>query len=215
MLANIKEGSTLRDSNLDLRVVRTKTAIRNALVELIEEKGFDAITVKDITTKANINRGTFYAHYQDKFNLMTKCQEEIMHEMSSIAKKKFPEVIADLGSNPSPTMPFLLITSILEFLNENSGFIKAVLSPKGDLSFQTKLKEFMWKTLFEDTNGAIINKEQLLVPSQYLASYMASAHIGVIQQWLNNGQKETPEEIARILSTIAVHGPFYAAGLKK
>lgn len=125
------------------------------------------------------------------------------------------KMIAELGSNPSPTTPFVLITSILEFLNENSDFMKAVLSPKGDLSFQTKLKDFMWKTLFEDTNGALINKENLLVPSQYLASYMASAHTGVIQQWLNNGQKETPEEIARILSTIAVHGPFYAAGLKK
>ena len=43
----------------------------------------------------------------------------------------------------------------------------------------------------------LINKENLLVPSEYLTSYMASAHIGVIQQWLNNGQKETPEEIAR------------------
>ncbi|WP_142395914.1 MULTISPECIES: TetR/AcrR family transcriptional regulator [Bacillus] len=205
----------MRDSNLDLRVIRTKTAIRNALVELIEEKGFEAITVKDITMKANINRGTFYAHYQDKFDLMTKCQEEIMHEFSIIAKQKLPEVIAELGSNPSPTMPFVLIASILEFLNDNSDFMKAVLSPKGDLSFQTKLKDFMWKTLFEDTNGALINKENLLVPSQYLASYMASAHIGVIQQWLHNGQKEKPEEIARILSTIAVHGPFYAAGLKK
>ncbi|MED0826541.1 TetR/AcrR family transcriptional regulator [Bacillus pacificus] len=215
MLAKIKEEPILRDSNLDLRVVRTKTAIRNAFVELIEEKGFDAITVKDITTKANINRGTFYAHYQDKFDLMTKCQEEIMYKFSNIAKQKLPEVIADLGSSPSPTMPFILITSILEFLNENSDFMKAVLSPKGDLSFQTKLKDFMWKTIFEDTNGALINKENLLVPSQYLASYMASAHIGVIQQWLNNGQKETPEEIAHILSTIAVHGPFYAAGLKK
>ncbi len=56
-------------------------------------------------------------------------------------------MIADLGSNPSPTMPFLLITSILEFLNENSDFMKAVLSPKGDLSFQTKLKDFMWKNI--------------------------------------------------------------------
>ncbi|HDR7793976.1 TPA: TetR/AcrR family transcriptional regulator C-terminal domain-containing protein [Bacillus luti] len=205
----------MRDSNLDLRVIRTKTAIRNALVELIEEKGFESVTVKDITTKANINRGTFYTHYQDKFDLMTKCQEEIMYEMSNIAKQRFPEVIADLGSNPSPTAPFTLITSILEFLNENSEFMKAVLSPKGDLSFQTKLKDFMWKTLFEDTNEGLVNKDNLLVPSQYLASYMASAHIGVIQQWLNNGQKETPEEIAHILSTIAIHGPFYAAGLKK
>ncbi len=44
---------------------------------------------------------------------------------------------------------------------------------------------------------------------------MASAHIGVIQQWLNSGQKETPEEIARILSTIAVHGPFLCSWLKE
>ncbi len=134
----MKEGHTLRDSNLDLRVIRTKTAIRNALVELIEEKGFDAITVKDITTKANINRGTFYAHYQDKFDLMTKCQEEIMYEVSSIAKQRLPEVIADLGSNPSPTMPFILITSVLAFLNENSDFMKAVLSPKRRFIFPNK-----------------------------------------------------------------------------
>ncbi|GAJ16341.1 unnamed protein product, partial [marine sediment metagenome] len=68
----------MREINMDLRVIRTKNSIRNALVELIEEKGFETITVKDITTKAKINRGTFYAHYQDKFDLMTKCQEEIM-----------------------------------------------------------------------------------------------------------------------------------------
>ena len=127
--------------------------------------------------------------------------------------KRFPEVIADLGSNPSPTMPFLLITSILEFLNENSDFMKAVLSPKGDLSFQTKLKDFMWKTLFEDTNGALINKENLLVPSQYLASYMASAHIGVIQQWLNSGQN-TRGNCSHFINNRSSWA-FYAAGLKK
>ena len=85
----------MRDNNTDLRVIRTKESIREALVELIEEKGFEAITVKDITTRAKINRGTFYAHYQDKYDLMTKCEEEIMLEMSRIAKQNFPEVIAD------------------------------------------------------------------------------------------------------------------------
>ncbi len=85
----MKEGHTLRDSNLDLRVVRTKTAIRNAFVELIEEKGFDAITVKDITTKANINRGTFYAHYQDKFDLMTKCQKKLCMSFLVLQNRNF------------------------------------------------------------------------------------------------------------------------------
>ncbi|EOR21870.1 coenzyme F390 synthetase, partial [Niallia nealsonii AAU1] len=52
-------------------------------------------------------------------------------------------------------------------------------------------------------------------PVDYLVSYITSAHLGVIQQWLNGGRKETPEEMAQILSTITMNGPFFAAGLKK
>ena len=205
----------MRDSNTDLRVIRTKESIRDALVELIDEKGFEAITVKDITTRAKINRGTFYAHYQDKFDLMTKCEEEIMLEMSRIAKQIFPGVIAALETNSPTLAPFPLAVLIFEYLNENSGFMKAVLGPKGDLSFQTRLKDFMWNTLFGNDPNALIKEENLLVPGQYLASYIASAHIGVIQQWLDSGRKESPYEMARILSTITVNGPFFAAGLKK
>jgi len=205
----------LRDSNTDLRVIRTRESIRNALVELIEEKGFEAISVKDITTRAKINRGTFYAHYQDKFDLMTKCEEEIMLEMSRIAKQNFPSVIAALETNSPTVTPFPLVVSVFEYLNENSGFMKAVLGPKGDLSFQTRLKDFMWKTMFGNNSEALVKEENLLVPGQYLASYISSAHIGVIQQWLNSGRKESPQEMARILSTITANGPMFAAGLKK
>ncbi|MBM7651178.1 TetR/AcrR family transcriptional regulator [Neobacillus cucumis] len=205
----------MRDSNTDLRIIRTKGAIRDALVELIDEKGFEAITVKDITIRAKINRGTFYAHYQDKFDLMTRCEEEIMFEMSRIAKQNFPDVIAALETNSPTLAPVPLVVLIFEYLNENSGFMRAVLGPKGDLSFQTRLKDFMWKTLYGNDVNAIIKEENLLVPGEYLVSYIASAHIGVIQQWLNNGMKESPQEMARILSTITVNGPFFAAGLKK
>lgn len=200
---------------MDLRVIRTKNSIRNALVELIEEKGFETITVKDITTKAKINRGTFYAHYQDKFDLMTKCQEEIMQGMSDIAKQNIPDVIAELGTDSPLNKPFTVFVSIFEYLNVNSEFMKAALGPKGDLSFQTKIKDFMLKTLFENDQNALIKEENLLVPGHFLISYIASAHIGVIQQWLDSERKESPQEMARILSTITVNGPFYAAGLKK
>ncbi|MFJ7362792.1 TetR/AcrR family transcriptional regulator [Peribacillus frigoritolerans] len=205
----------MREINMDLRVIRTKNSIRNALVELIEEKGFEAITVKDITMKAKINRGTFYAHYQDKFDLMTKCQEEIMQEMSNIAKQNLPDVIAELGTDSPINKPFTVFVSIFEYLNVNSEFMKAVLGPKGDLSFQTKIKDFMLKTLFENNQNSILKAENLLVPGHFLISYIASAHIGVIQQWLDSGRKESPQEMARILSTITVNGPFFAAGVKK
>ncbi|MGG3466319.1 TetR/AcrR family transcriptional regulator [Neobacillus pocheonensis] len=205
----------MRDHNTDLRIIRTKESIRDALVELIDEKGFEAITVKDITTRAKINRGTFYAHYHDKFDLMTKCEEEIMFEMSRIAKQNFPTVIAALEISSPTETPFYLAVSLFEYLSKKGGFMRAVLGPKGDLSFQTRLKDFMWKTLFGNDPNALIKEENLLVPGQYLASYVASAHIGVIQQWLNSGRKESPQEMAQILSTITFNGPFYAAGLKK
>jgi AcrR family transcriptional regulator len=205
----------LRENNTDLRVIRTKESIRDALVELINEKGFETITVKDITTRAKINRGTFYAHYQDKYDLMTRCEEEIMLEMSRMAKQKFPSVIAVLEANSPTNSPLPFAVSIFEYISENSGFMKAMLGPKGDLSFQTRLKEFMWKTLYGNDVNAIIKEENLLVPGQYLVSYISSAHIGVIQQWLNCDMKESPQEMALILSTITINGPLFAAGLKK
>jgi len=184
-------------------------------VELINEKGFEAITVKDITTRAKINRGTFYAHYQDKFDLMNKCEEEIMLDMSKITNQNFPSVIAALETDPKTMTPFSLTVTLFEYLNINSEFMKAVLGPKGDLSFQTRLKEFMWETLYGNNQNAFIKEENFLVPGQYLASYMGTAIIGVIHQWLESGRKESPQEMARILTTITVNGPYFAAGLKK
>lgn len=200
---------------MDLRVIRTKEAIRNALVYLIEEKGFEATTVKDITSKAKINRSTFYAHYQDKFDLMNTCLDEVMLQMYNIGKQEIPKTIAELELNSIPTTPFPAAVSIFKYLSENSGFMKAVLSPKGDLSFQTKLKDFIWHILFENSSSALIKEENLLVPRYYLSSYISSAHIGVIQQWLNSGMNESPQEMAQILSTITFNGPLFAAGLKR
>lgn len=61
-----------RDGTVDLRIKRTQKSIKNAFYELIEEKGFDHISVKDITERAMISRNTFYLHYNDKFDLLNK-----------------------------------------------------------------------------------------------------------------------------------------------
>ncbi|MGP4062859.1 TetR/AcrR family transcriptional regulator [Halobacillus sp. H74] len=203
------------DKSSDLRVIRTVEAIKNALVELIEEKGFDAVTVKDITTRAKINRGTFYSHYQDKYDLVAKCEEEVMDEMSDKIVKNVPSLIDDLETNDSNTTPLSILVPFLEYINQNKGLMKALLDPISDLSFQTKLKEFMLKTLFESNKTPPLIEKNLLVPPEYLVSYIGSAHLGVIQQWLNNNREESPQEIAEIIITMSINGPFFAAGLKR
>jgi len=65
----------------DPRAVRTKSLIKEAFVKLLEEKDFKYITIKDITTKATINRATFYAHYLDKYLLLEELVIDCFEEM--------------------------------------------------------------------------------------------------------------------------------------
>ena len=199
----------MNDNYTDLRIVRTKEFIQKALIELIEEKGFEAITVKDITTRAKINRGTFYAHYENKFDLMTKLEDEFMHHIAQIAKQN----IKNNSDTAQVDLPMILETSVFEYLNESGDFLNAVLGPKGNITFQNRLKDFMLNIMFGEQNPLLKN-EEILVSKQYLASYVASAHIGVIQRWLENGRKESPHEIARFLANLTINGAFHAAGLK-
>ena len=64
----------------DLRVIKTKNLIKGAFIELVEEKGFDNVTIKDICNKALINRNTFYLHYYDKVDLLKKIADEVFFE---------------------------------------------------------------------------------------------------------------------------------------
>ncbi|ASS65361.1 MULTISPECIES: TetR/AcrR family transcriptional regulator C-terminal domain-containing protein [unclassified Paenibacillus] len=201
-------------ADTDLRIIRTKESIRRAWIQLIEEKGFEAITVKDITTRAGINRGTFYAHYQDKYDLMAKCQEEIMMELADTVRQNFAGLKENQYESVPSATPLAVSVALFRYLDENRDILRAVSGPKGDQTFQTKLKDFMWSALFVRKEIPLIKQENLLVPSQYLIAYIASAHMGVLQQWLNGDGEETPEEMARILSTLTVKGPFTAAGLK-
>lgn len=197
----------------DLRVIRTQQAIRSALISLIEEKGFEAMSVKDITERAQINRGTFYSHYEDKFDLMDKCQQQLIEEMEIKVVRNIPKLIEGMKQSDAGTMPSAVSVPFFEFLRANKSLIKALLGPKGDAAFQVKMKECLRGALFERGEEAVFGTDKLLVPSRYLSSYIASAHIGVIQEWLNGDQGEPPEEIARIISTMTIKGPLFAAGL--
>jgi AcrR family transcriptional regulator len=69
-----------QEEKMDPRVKRTRALIQQAFLQLFGEKGFQSITVQDITQKAEINRATFYAHYPDKFALLEACIHQIFHQ---------------------------------------------------------------------------------------------------------------------------------------
>src|SRR5579883_3517635 len=73
--------------NMDRRAQRTRQLLRQAAIETMKEKGFLAMTIQDIADRATVNRGTFYAHYPDKYALL----DELIHDQfQALLKKSLP-----------------------------------------------------------------------------------------------------------------------------
>jgi len=114
----------------DLRVRRTHAALRDALIALIPEKGFDAVTVGDITERAMVNRATFYRHYQDKYDLV-----------ASIFKEAVDTLISELGQPPDD------LDAICRSLTEFSAIARSDGAHSANHESQSSLEA--WVKFFE------------------------------------------------------------------
>lgn len=199
---------------MDRRIGKTRNAIKDAFTELIDEIGFDAVTVRNLTEKANINRSTFYLHYRDKYDLLEKSEEEIIKKIEEISENVSKLTPKELNKLYSGNKPFPFVVKLAEYFQGNAQFLKVILGPKGDSSFQDRIKKIIEKNMVEN----IISKfegEKFLVPIDVLVAYIISAHFGVILHWLNTGMKQSPEEIATIIFNLTIQGPINAMGIKK
>lgn len=193
------------DNLTDRRVIRTREAIRDAMIDLIEEIGFESLSIKDIADRANINRGTFYLHYHDKFDLLDQTENEIIDDIKNILMKEITWGFEEyLNSNE----PLPVIVTIFEYIKQKSRIMHAILGLKANPNFQRRMKQAIENNL--EQLGLYLSRTntKIIVPPEYLISYVAAAHMGVIQAWLENGCKESPQEMAVILSRLSIQGPL-------
>src|SRR5690348_7228202 len=89
-------------SKPDRRVERTRDLLQKSLIELIDERGYDAVTVQDIVDRANVARATFYVHFTSKDNLFLSCHEAILGEFQSGPLRPHPLSREELLSSEVP-----------------------------------------------------------------------------------------------------------------
>ena len=196
----------MKEHPVDRRIIRTKKALRGALTSLMRDKAFDEITVSDITQRAEMNRGTFYLHYKDKYDLLRQNEEEILSGIQQLKRTRKLER-ADLRDFDFMNEPLPLFTALFEFFQEHAEFLAVVLGPRGNPAFQARLKEVMREKLRYNILSEL-NEEDLNVPLGYLSAYAISAQLGVIQHWLDTGMKESPEQLSIIVSRLVLGNPI-------
>lgn len=181
----------------DLRYQRTKSAIIEATVALLEKKTFEEISIKDICEKANISRSGFYLHYTDKYDLAEKYQLELMAQGTKI-----------LQANHYTKRNEATLT-MLRLLVGEGRMLALLISEKGSVEIQNKIRELVKENAKKNIFPYLQLETKTEVEEKYLLSFLSNAILGVIQEWVKSGQKESPEEMLEIVETILSFSYFF------
>lgn len=180
----------------DRRTRRTKKLLKEAFIELLSQKKLNEITVKELCDLADINRGTFYLHYQDIYDLKQQLENEIYQQLNEIVDA-CPTVIDVTTSNR-------LFLDLFRFVEKHSALLKAFLGPNGDISFLRKMQ-----TLFKERylNITLRGKNPCKATNaDFSYSFVASGFTGLVESWLNEEQRTPVEEMAKLTTKMVYTG---------
>ncbi|MAS37797.1 MAG: TetR family transcriptional regulator [Anaerolineaceae bacterium] len=187
---------TEEPAKLDRRVIRTRKLLRNALMELILEKGYDAVTVQDITDRADLGRATFYVHYRGgKEQLLVSNLEEIYDELVSRLKPLKRE-----GLLPGPHKPSQVA---FEHAAEHHDLYLVLLRSQAAASIAQRIREYLAGVIHQELE---VLATESPIPLKVIASYMAGSLIALITWWLENDMPYSPEYMSQIFSRLTMPG---------
>ncbi|MDF3002284.1 MAG: TetR/AcrR family transcriptional regulator, partial [Bacillota bacterium] len=178
------------------RVAETKDRIKEAFFDLYETKKIEKISIKEITDRASLNRGTFYIYYKDIYDLLEKAEDEFLEEL--VDKIKGAATMILRGGDIHPFMPPLF------FYEKYGRYLKVLLGNNGDPNYVYKIKSILKKTL----HRLMLEENLPVVPrTEYVIEYMASAQIGMMTFWIQRDMEIPIDEMGDLIREISLHGP--------
>ena len=197
------------DEAIDPRIRRTKKMLLDSLISLILEKGFAAVTVKDIADRAMVNRATFYNHYEDKFDLLERGIEGVLEGLRDADAFPSPDTRTAMREGPPQDL-----VALFRHVAENELFYRAMLGPKGVREFADKLKGSS-EIIIRERIEALASRsgKEATVPIEVVVQYATASYTGIVAWWVEHRMPYPPEEIAQHYVRLNIMGLYGAIGL--
>jgi AcrR family transcriptional regulator len=191
---------------VDRRIERTRQLLSKALMDLIIERGYESITIQDITDRANVSRTTFYLHFKDKdellFASMTKIYDGLIGDDKDWMTLDATEAdYEQMACDPSD----------FEHVAEFADFYRVMLSKKGSVTFVLQVLSYLTE-ITKPALEAKLNGAEPKVPLDLIASFFAGAEVGVMKWWLENDMRYSPEDMAKMQFFLSAFGLKWALG---
>lgn len=197
-LCSIGGKMTLKTKKIDPRAARTRILIKEAFLSLASEKKFEAITVKDISEKAAVNRATFYDHFEDKYNLLENLLSEAF--TSSVSSKLQSNM--QLNRDTLKTI-IIALCNYHEDINNHCKRVYKSVSSYMDNEIQHKLQKLISLMITNTTSFEHIEQEKL----DLLAIMISNSLYGATSHWYGQGKLISELELSEDIL------PFIMSGL--
>lgn len=194
-----------KDNKSDPRVIRSRQLLRAALISLIPEKGFGAISVQDIADRATLNRATFYLHYQDKTELLMDAFEELIAHATPLPPE---DGVPDPASAPAS------IERVFNRIAEHADFFRVMLAEENVPAFAARVRAYVEEVGLKWLSVLQPDDEKVVVPREIAINFIGSAYLGIIVWWLQNDRPYTAEFMAVQLLRLTALGLHHALGLE-
>lgn len=196
-MEKLSDTNPITEAKPDRRILKTKRAIYEALVELMQKKKLNSITVTELAAAANINRKTFYTYYSTVNDVL----DEVINELISSLKDLMYTMSEDYNML-SPQTLFAFLNTIMSDVD----IVRALFtSDNGNMLFN-KLQKALQETLLKELIDNDIKMN--IPPEQYplISSFVAGGMIYVYYEWITNPNGTSLDEMVRTLTTLIISG---------
>lgn len=191
MSESSKESESSSSPVTDRRIRKTRAALKQSLTKLLKTKNIKDISVKELTDLADVNRGTFYLHYKDVFDLLEQSENDLLEE--------FKTTLDSYNTDLVQGNPVIMMEGVYKLCRSNANLVSILIGENGDIKFLNKLNTVIREKCLND--WSFILKKQKLEHFDAYYSFLVGGCLSLLQYWFSNGMKQSPKELATITGT--------------
>lgn len=180
----------------DRRVRKTKALLRQGLTELMREKDVKDITVTGLTALVDVNRGTFYCHYKDIYDMAEQLEQEVFGEFMAVMDSYTADSLR-AGLRP-------ILRDIFSFIDRNADVCGSFSRAEGEGAFFRRMKEVVYDKVTQEW-GQVYGIEAA-EGGDYFLSFLVAGTVGMLQTWGRKETREGPDEMAAMAERMILNG---------